>query len=434
MDPAFKVWLVHLLNVLIGGCDVLTDLLLGWTFSRGSRRERELARRDPGRSARLVSVACSAAYAPEFPSAGTNAFFVLRHLRYVDPRVVLRDDRICLSHVTRDEAFFAVPRGVGEDPYDTARAPFHPQAAFRMSDQLVVVPTSTFHRLAEECGDPTRPLGIAAMTLRCGSTLLSQVMNRVPNTRSISEPTALVTLYALYYWRTIDADDLRLRLRSAVRLLARTGPGSTTERVVIKLTQFSCPFLGELARLFPEARLIRSTRMPAASIASYRRILELFDSRLYGRLGVNWKNWLCPALSLALERVLGEGEGAAPALSPWRRDISTYEVAALSYGASLACTKLHEDAFAATILYEDLSARPEAAVRTLLEALGVDPAHLPGALEALGRDSQAGMFRRFKGQGWTPEERRRCGEWFARLKLPISVDCTEEEFRAYLKI
>ncbi len=34
---------------------------------------------------------------------------------------------------------------------------------------------------------------------RCGSTLLSQMMNRVPGTRSISEPMATVNVYQLWH-------------------------------------------------------------------------------------------------------------------------------------------------------------------------------------------------------------------------------------------
>ncbi len=46
-------------------------------------------------------------------------------------------------------------------------------------------------------GDPSVSVAAVGMTARCGSTLLSQMMNRVPGTRSISEPMATVNVYQL---------------------------------------------------------------------------------------------------------------------------------------------------------------------------------------------------------------------------------------------
>lgn len=46
-------------------------------------------------------------------------------------------------------------------------------------------------RLAEEVGDPALPVVMVNMTTRCGSTLLVQMMNRVPGTRAMSEGGSL---------------------------------------------------------------------------------------------------------------------------------------------------------------------------------------------------------------------------------------------------
>ncbi len=111
-----------------------------------------------------------------------NNYAIFKHVKYVSPSIILESDQICLSHLTEKEAFFAVAKP-GEDFYDTAKHPFLPIAIHHLSHRFIVLPISSFHRLAEECGDPKVTVGIIAMTLRCGSTLLSQVMNRVPNTR-----------------------------------------------------------------------------------------------------------------------------------------------------------------------------------------------------------------------------------------------------------
>jgi len=53
--------------------------------------------------------------------------------------------------------------------------PFIRHAQLKSSHRLIVVPLSTFHRLAEQIGDPQLPLIFSFHTTRCGSTLLVQV-------------------------------------------------------------------------------------------------------------------------------------------------------------------------------------------------------------------------------------------------------------------
>ena len=45
-----------------------------------------------------------------------------------------------------------------EDLYDTSRHPFLPVAIHRLVKEYIVLPISSFHRLAEECGHPTVPV------------------------------------------------------------------------------------------------------------------------------------------------------------------------------------------------------------------------------------------------------------------------------------
>jgi len=48
-------------------------------------------------------------------------------------------------------------------------------AQFDFCRRLIVVPLTTFHRMAEQIGDPQGELIFMFYTARCGSTLLSQV-------------------------------------------------------------------------------------------------------------------------------------------------------------------------------------------------------------------------------------------------------------------
>jgi len=54
--------------------------------------------------------------------------------------------------------------------------PFMYMAQMKFCRRLIVVPLSTFHRLAEQIGDPEGQLIFLFNTARCGSTLLTQVV------------------------------------------------------------------------------------------------------------------------------------------------------------------------------------------------------------------------------------------------------------------
>jgi len=53
--------------------------------------------------------------------------------------------------------------------------PFIRFAQFEFCRRLIIVPLTTFHRLAEAIGDPKGELIFLFNTARCGSTLLTQV-------------------------------------------------------------------------------------------------------------------------------------------------------------------------------------------------------------------------------------------------------------------
>ena len=66
--------------------------------------------------------------------------------------------------------------------YNIKRAPFIWITQFHSADRVVSMPLKSFHRLADEIGDPTcHSVTLLGMTGRCGSTLTCQMMARVPN-------------------------------------------------------------------------------------------------------------------------------------------------------------------------------------------------------------------------------------------------------------
>ncbi len=162
----------------------------------------------------VVAVLAQQALVPVWPIPD-EVYTVYRHLRYCSPRLALESDRCSLAYVTRTEAVFGLcDDNDGKDKdeeelYDTVRHPFHPIAVHERCSKYLVVPMRSFHRLAEECGDPKHDVVVVTMTMRCGSTLLSQAMNRVPRTRSVSEPFALDAVCYLHQRLKLGEDETR---------------------------------------------------------------------------------------------------------------------------------------------------------------------------------------------------------------------------------
>ncbi len=78
--------------------------------------------------------------------------------------------------------------------WTSTRFPFLFISQYLKAKKLVVMPIESFHRLAGEIGEPKMPVGVVNMTARCGPTLLAQMANRIPTTRSMSEPWATTNI------------------------------------------------------------------------------------------------------------------------------------------------------------------------------------------------------------------------------------------------
>ncbi len=207
MDSAFGYWFLQIILFLLQIVEWVTDLLFGFTFRGGTKQERREAHRSYEKSAQLVNILHHARY-HQLMDMFDLSYYLYKHERYVSPEYVLDKSNVALYFVTKTHAVFSVAEP-GDDFYDTNRIPFCAMAFEVLAKKLLIVPMSSFHRLAEELGDPKVPVCFFGMTARCGSTLMSQILNRVPKTRSLSEPWAYVFAYAMFSRGQIDMEEYR---------------------------------------------------------------------------------------------------------------------------------------------------------------------------------------------------------------------------------
>src|SRR5262245_3625215 len=104
----------------------------------------------------------------------------------INPHLVLEKPNIslyCLDHTNQRAIFVETSPDV-----DLLQAPFYFIAQYENAQKLIAVPYVTLHDLAMESEVNPQRILLFYSTGRCGSTLVSQVMNLNPTIVSFSEP------------------------------------------------------------------------------------------------------------------------------------------------------------------------------------------------------------------------------------------------------
>ena len=146
-------------------------------------------------------------------------------------------------------------------------------AQYDLAKKLVIMPHSSFNRLAAEIDDPEgNKVTFVNMTARCGSTLLGQIMSKIPRTRSMSEPWVFVHIHRYFRSGLFSMAEYRRLARSVVRLLCKRGVSQDIEHIFIKTTTTNSPIFPILKELFPNAKFIFNTRNFKATFESMMQL------------------------------------------------------------------------------------------------------------------------------------------------------------------
>ena len=144
---------------------------------------------------------------------------------------------------------------------------------YDLAKKLVIMPLSSFNRLAAEINDPEgNKVTFVNMTARCGSTLLGQIMSKVPRTRSMSEPWVFVHIHRHFRSGLFSMAEYKRLVKSVVRLLCKRGVSQDIEHIFIKTTTTNSPIFPTLKELFPNAKFIFNTRNFKATFESMMQL------------------------------------------------------------------------------------------------------------------------------------------------------------------
>ncbi len=355
--------------------------------------------------------------------------FLYVHERYEEPGYVLRNKNVTLFTLERERAVFCVTEP-DVDVYDMVRFPFVFYAQYDEARRLALMRTEDFHGLAEELGDPpgTRRVTLLHNTSRCGSTLIGQIVFRLPGIRCLSEPFVLVAAHQLFRRGLVSPEDNRRTVRSCLRMLCKVEPVERdgVEHVFIKCPALISSQLAIVGECFPDVRLIFNTRHPKPCLSSLVRIMspQQDSSRFVFNLA---KKYLGDVLPIPYDST------ATSANSQYYYGLNYAENVAYIYCGSVANYLRNRQRYSHVVLYEDLANRPRQEVARLLEAMEVPPEHVDAALKAMDADSQQG---RFGGRGHAAEMKEDYWAFvdgaFAKLGMDVRCNFTLEELKKLL--
>jgi len=153
-----------------------------------------------------------------FGHATTTDSFICTHNRFEHPQYIIDNDNITLMTVSDHDAVFGEPARTGMHLWRSEYSSFLRSAQLQFCRRLIVVPLSTFHRTAELIGDPAGQLIFISHTSRCGSTLLTQMMESTRRCVALSEPQSTVVVATKYRRKSGgDSSELRQLARDVIR-------------------------------------------------------------------------------------------------------------------------------------------------------------------------------------------------------------------------
>jgi len=181
---------------------------------------------------------------------GSIKDYILSHNRFESPQYIFDNDHVSLVTINEDNAIFGVAKQKDMHLWKFEYCCFMRAAQVLHCNQLILVPLNHFHRMAEELGDPKAELIFLANTGRCGSTLLSQMMQTTGKCISISEPDSLNFL-ALCYKSKGDSQQLRKLTQDIIRWTCRPYKNITPLAYFLKIMPTYCYVLPILRKVYP---------------------------------------------------------------------------------------------------------------------------------------------------------------------------------------
>lgn len=297
----------------------------------------------------------------------------------IDSNVLFNDPTITLygyDHANDFAIFVQTPSDI-----DLTQAPFFYQAQYQYAECLYTLPMAEFVRLAELNQREQHPITMLHSVGRCGSTLLSQLFDAMPNTVSLSEPDIFTNFLLMREQNGRLDDKLITLLKSTLIFLQKPLSHHAPAHWAIKFRSAN----------FELADLIYKTGLPQHNIFLYRNIydrtrsaIRAFD--LEGNKGQkiagdNLQRWLklVPMLNhYKRQAKWGQLNKIDLSVLAWLSRMEKY--------LSLA----EQNVPLIALKYEDLITNPNYFIAEILAYIGYVTIQVSDLIHVFEKDSQAG--------------------------------------------
>ncbi len=139
---------------------------------------------------------------------------------------------------------------------DLLQAPFYFIAQYEAAQRLISVPYDTLHTLAREVDLNPERIILLYSTGRCGSTLLSHVMNLNPSVVSFSEPDVFSQLVVLRTSGQSDDEEVASLLYDSLMIMSANAQQRGFQYWAFKFRSYVLSVSDLLYRVAPKAKIL----------------------------------------------------------------------------------------------------------------------------------------------------------------------------------
>ncbi|KAL5006253.1 hypothetical protein ScPMuIL_015059 [Solemya velum] len=315
--------------------------------------------------------------------------FVTVHNCFKHPSYVLHSN-VSLYCITKEEAVFVeTPDDI--NIYSKKMNQYLYKAQFYYAKRLISMPLASFHKIAQDLGDPRIPVVWVSSTGQCGSTMFSNIFATLPGTILLAEPDALTNLSFLRKSKVSEQGEYEQLLASSVRLLCK--PDDRAGMVCIKTRHCCAAQMRDLSKYFPKHRYIFLYRNSMKTVSSYlslftsepipRSVKYIADNSVLSTILPCFRRYLYYYTCYVLDDDTAHIKPSS---------MSTVGMFTRSWAAAInRCSEATEKGIRVLpMLYDDVMKNPRRTCSVLFEQLGIRSQYVSLALEAFKVDFQKG--------------------------------------------
>lgn len=255
--------------------NIFLKKILGFSLHSGRVSERIESECNYKKSVHRQKILWRADLGEVSPKSSNN--FLLAHIGYESVEF-LKQDEVTLLFATPTRAYF-VRAPPNFDVYDTTKGVFCFVTQFNSAIELLSLPLKDFLRFTNDLGDPKPNVVLLSNTGRCGSTILTQMLEAVPKTVVMSEPHYFVSIVGLFdskHAKTpseIQADP-DLMVQAGIRAQCKPWRQKQVDHVVIKALSVTITQSAFIAKCFPKVHHVFMFREPRRHMKSFYAVYQ----------------------------------------------------------------------------------------------------------------------------------------------------------------